>query len=171
MRGWRPGSSAHLPGRGRAWNAPRMRSSLLSALALLAACATTGAPKLDLELLARQVGDTERAFAKTMADRDHAAFATFLSEEAVFFSGPRPLHGKEEVAGYWRRFFEKPAAPFSWEPAQVEVLPSGQLALTTGPVRDPGGKCIASFTSVWRLEGPGRWRILFDKGCDGCPAP
>ena len=29
-----------------------------------------------------------------MADRDHAAFATFISEEAVFFTGPKPLHGK-----------------------------------------------------------------------------
>jgi len=147
-----------------------MRPSALPVLAILAACATA-APRPDLADLARQVGETERAFAKTMADRDHAAFAAFLSEETIFFSGPRPLHGKQEVAAYWRRFFEKPAAPFSWEPAQVEVLPSGELALTTGPVRDPEGKCVASFTSIWRLEGPGRWRIVFDKGCDVCPNP
>lgn len=149
-----------------------MRPALpVLAVALLAGCATAAAPRPEPSALAGEVAGVERAFAKTMADRDHAAFAAFLSEEAVFFSGPRPLRGKAEVAAHWRRYFEKPAAPFSWEPAQVEVLASGDLALTTGPVRDPEGRCVASFTSVWRREGPGIWRIVFDKGCDGCPKP
>jgi hypothetical protein len=63
-----------------------------------------------------------------------------------------------------------PAAPFSWEPEQVEVLPSGTLAPSTGPVRDPAGKLTGTFTSIWRREGPGRWRILFDMGCPACPS-
>jgi ketosteroid isomerase-like protein len=123
--------------------------------------------------LQRQVADTERAFAKSMADRDHAAFSTFLSDEAVFMSGPQPLRGKARVASAWKRFYEGSTAPFSWQPEQVEVLPSGTLAISSGPVRDPQGKLIATFTSIWRLEAPGVWRIVFDKGndvCD-CPAP
>ena len=36
--------------------------------------------------------DTERAFARTMAMRDHVVFTGFLAEEAVFFSG-RVLRG------------------------------------------------------------------------------
>jgi ketosteroid isomerase-like protein len=124
--------------------------------------------------LQRQVADTERAFAKTMADRDHAAFVTFLSAETVFFTGPKPLHGRQDVADAWKRFYERPEAPFSWEPEQVEVLDSGTLALSSGPVRDPKGKLIATFTSIWRLEAPGVWRIIFDKGnevCDCSKAP
>ena len=121
----------------------------------------------------RDVADTERAFAKSMADRDHAAFASFLSDEAVFLSGPTPLHGKLQVATAWKHFFTGPAAPFSWQPEQVELLQSGTLAISSGPVRDGTGKLIATFTSVWRLEAPGIWRIIFDKGnevCD-CRAP
>ena len=49
---------------------------------------------VDRAVLERQVADTERAFAKTMADRDLAAFSSLLSEETVFFSGPEPLRGK-----------------------------------------------------------------------------
>ncbi|HPA52918.1 MAG TPA: DUF4440 domain-containing protein, partial [Thermoanaerobaculia bacterium] len=60
-------------------------------------------------------------------------------------------------------------APFSWEPALVEVLDSGTLALSTGPVRDPAGKETGTFTSIWRREGPGTWRIVFDKGNPVCP--
>lgn len=137
---------------------------------LVCGCATTSA-RADLEALGRQVRETERAFAKTMADRDFAAFQSFLSEEAVFFSASGALRGKAAVAGRWKRLYEAPQAPFSWEPKEVEVLPSGTLALSSGPVFDPSGKEVASFTSIWRLEGPGTWRIIFDKGCDACPCP
>ena len=133
---------------------------------LLAGCAA--APRPDAAHLKQQVIETEQAFARTMADRDHAAFTSFLSDETVFFSGPTPLRGRAAVAEKWSRFYQKPAAPFSWEPAEVEVLDSGTLALSSGPVRDPGGKLIGTFTSIWRLEAPGTWRIVFDKGCDVC---
>jgi len=121
-------------------------------------------PKLDRVAIEKQVADTERAFAKTMADRNHAAFTTFLSDEAVFFSGPQPLRGKQAVADWWKRFYEKPNAPFSWKPDRVEALESGTLALSTGPVFDPNGKCIGRFSSIWRQEAPGVWHIVFDKG-------
>jgi ketosteroid isomerase-like protein len=114
------------------------------------------------------VADTERAFAKTMADRDHVAFAAFLSDEAVFFTGPNPLHGKVEVAAAWKRFYERPQAPFSWQPEVVEVLDSGTLAISSGPVFDPVGRKFATFTSIWRLEAPGVWRVVFDKGSPEC---
>lgn len=118
----------------------------------------------DRAAIERQVADTERAFAKTMADRDLAGFSRFLSEETVFFSGPEPLRGKAAVTAFWKRFYDKPAAPFSWRPDRVEALDSGTLALSTGPVLDPAGQCIGRFTSIWRLESPGVWRIVFDKG-------
>jgi ketosteroid isomerase-like protein len=142
-------------------------SCLMLCGSLLAACnsvPTTPAKPVDRAALERQVTDTELAFAKTMADRDLAAFNSFLSEETVFFSGPTPLRGKAAVTGFWKRFYEKPAAPFSWRPDKVEALDSGTLALSTGPVFDPAGKCIGRFTSIWRQEAPGMWKIVFDKG-------
>jgi ketosteroid isomerase-like protein len=135
-------------------------------VALLAGCAAPQAP--DRAVLSQQVADTERAFAKTMADRDAKAFATFIAEETVFFNAKGPVRGKAAVVADWQRFFVAPKAPFAWEPRDVEVLPSGTLALTSGPVYAPDGKVVASFTSIWRLEAPGVWRIVFDKGCD-CP--
>lgn len=116
-----------------------------------------------------QVANTERAFAATMKARDHAAFASFLADETVFFQGPgRPLHGKDAVVKDWKRFYEKAEAPFSWEPDEVEVLASGTLAISTGPVYDPKGKLISRFSSIWRQEAPGVWKIVFDRGSDVC---
>lgn len=132
---------------------------------------TVSAQRPDPGQLRQQVEDTERAFAATMADRDHNAFTSFLSEETVFFSGEAPLRGKQQVADAWKPYFEGPDAPFSWEPQQVEVLDSGTLALSSGPVLDPDGKLIATFTSIWRLDASGNWRIIFDKGNRACDVP
>jgi ketosteroid isomerase-like protein len=118
-----------------------------------------------------QVRETERAFARTMAARDHAAFSSFLSEEAIFLGRSAVLRGKRAVAEGWRGYFEGARAPFSWKPERVEVLDSGTLALSTGPVFDPDGKRVGTFSSVWRREADGRWRIVLDNGCPPCPCP
>lgn len=112
----------------------------------------------------QQVFAAERAFAKSMADRDASAFATHVSDEAIFFNGTGVLRGKKEVIAGWSQFFKDKTAPFTWEPDRVEVLQSGTLALSTGLVRDPAGKVIGRFNSIWRREAPGVWRIVFDKG-------
>ena len=149
-----------------------MRQTLctLALFAILFGCPLAASPA-DTAELKRQVLQTERAFARTMAVRDHAAFVSFVSAEAVFFSGTTPLRGRQAVANRWKAYYEKPDAPFSWEPETVEVLDSGTLALSTGPVRDPAGKIIGTFTSIWRLEEPGKWRIIFDKGNPVCDKP
>ena len=56
-------------------------------------------------------------------------------------------------------------------PAIVVVLDSGTLALSSGPVFDPAGQQVATFTSIWRREAKGVWRIVFDKGNQVCPPP
>lgn len=115
----------------------------------------------------QQVEQTERAFARSMAERNLEAFASFVSEEAVFFGDRGPLRGRQAVRDGWAPYFATPAAPFSWEPDQVEVLPSGTLAFSSGPVRNAAGAVIARFNSVWRLEQvvpQPVWRVVFDKG-------
>ncbi|MDH3901613.1 MAG: nuclear transport factor 2 family protein [Xanthomonadales bacterium] len=121
--------------------------------------------------LRQTVEETERAFADTMAQRDFEKFKTFLAEEAVFFSGEAVLRGKQQIADAWEAYFKEPQAPFSWEPKSVEVLESGALAWSTGPVYDPEGKEVATFNSVWRLDAAHQWRIVFDKGNTVCNCP
>jgi ketosteroid isomerase-like protein len=122
------------------------------------------------EDLASQVRATEAAFAKTMADRDHAAFLTFLSEEAVFVGPSRVLRGKKAVGEGWKPFYEGAEPPFSWKPDRVEVIESGTLALSSGPVFDPQGRRVGTFNSVWRREKKG-WKIVLDNGCPPCEQP
>jgi ketosteroid isomerase-like protein len=146
----------------------RRRTAIAASLsALSVGCAATAPARTRAELV-RQVTEAEFAFAKTMHDRDYAAFLRFVADDAVFLNGGKPLRGRTEIADYWKRFYISPSAPFSWRPDLVEVLESGGLAQSIGPVSAPNGKVIARFYSTWRLEPDGRWRIVLDDGYDVC---
>jgi len=140
---------------------------IVVAFGLLSAVPAWAAP----EQARAQVWAAELAFARTMANRNLLAFGEFIADEAIFFSGAATLQGKAKITEGWTPFFTSADAPFSWEPDQVEVLASGALALSTGPVRDPSGKIIARFNSIWRLEAPNVWRVVFDKGSPPSPGP
>jgi len=120
--------------------------------------------------LQQQVFQIETAFAKTMADRDFEAFKSYLSKEAIFLSGKNPRRGIEQISEQWKKYFEEQSAPFSWKPEVVQVLESGKLAISTGPVFNSKGKLFSYYTSTWRLEDDGKWRIVFDKGNKACLA-
>jgi ketosteroid isomerase-like protein len=145
---------------------------LIAIALLLAGCATTPATRPRQARSAapaagtsatQQVIAAERALAKSMADRNFRAFTALLSSEAIFFNGNTVMHGPSEVGAAWQPYFKGSRAPFAWQPDHVEVLPSGQLALSTGPVY-MGGQVVGRFNSIWRLEANGAWRIVFDKG-------
>jgi len=131
---------------------------------------TAGGEGADLTALEAEVRAAEQAFAKTMADRDHAAFVSHLAEDAVFVGG-KLLRGREAVAAGWKPYYEGLQAPFSWAPELVVVNAGGTLALSSGPVHDPSGKRVGTFNSTWRLDPDGSWRVVFDKGCPPCACP
>ena len=142
-------------------------AKLLTSLVLLAALA--GAARAETpDELTRQVRDSENAFAATMAQRDLHAFASFVADDAVFFGSQSALRGKDAVVAGWKALYEGQEAPFSWRSESVEVLASGTLAHSSGPVLDPQGNRVGTFNSIWRRDAAGRWKVVFDKGCDAC---
>ena len=115
-----------------------------------------------------EVFAAESLFARTMQTRDYTAFKTYIADEAIFFGGRGTMRGKAAILAGWKQFFDSPKAPFSWRPETVEVLQSGTLAHSSGPVTLSNGKSVGTFNSIWRLEPDNQWRIVFDKGCDVC---
>jgi ketosteroid isomerase-like protein len=136
----------------------------------LAAGMSPAADLATLDTLTQQVRDTEIAFARTMADRDLQAFSRFLAHDAVFVAKP-VSRGSAAIVAAWKEYFDGAQAPFSWSPDQVEVLDSGKLALSSGPVLNPKGERVGTYTSVWRHERDGQWRIVLDHGCPHCRCP
>lgn len=137
---------------------------------LLLALMTLAAPVAfaeDLAALTEQVRATEIAFAKTLADRDVKAFRALIAADVIWLAD-QPLRGPDQVLTRWQKFFDAPQPPFSWRPEIIEVQQGGKLALSTGPVLSPAGKRIGTYTSIWRRESTGVWKIIFDRGCPVC---
>ena len=148
-----------------------MRRIALLLVVVVIASLAGGVSAQSTDLLSQQVREAERAFAGSMATRDFAAFTALVADDAVFFGGRGSQRGKAAVLAGWKGFFDQPQAPFSWESETVEVLSSGTLGLSSGPVKDPNGKQTGVFNSIWRREADGRWRVVFDKGCQVCDCP
>ena len=109
------------------------------AFTLLAMAMALPAPAHEsLAALTEQVRAAGTAFAKTMADRDLAAFQRFLAPDAVFVEDPI-VRGAEAIAAAWREYFTGAAAPFTWAPDTIAVLDSGRLALSSGSVLGQDG--------------------------------
>jgi ketosteroid isomerase-like protein len=142
-----------------------MKNPLVVFLLLCASCGAAVAE--DLAALAEQVRATEIAFAKTLADRDVKAFRSMIAPDVIWLAD-QPLRGPDQVLTRWQKFFDAPQPPFSWSPGIVEVQAGGKLALSTGPVVDAAGKRVATYTSIWRREPSGDWKIIFDRGSPDC---
>lgn len=150
----------------------RKRITLIAWIATIVALPVAMAKSpVDLTKLQADLRAAETAFAKTMADRDHAAFSRFISDEAVFFGRNGEIRGREAVVEAWAPLFEGKDPPFSWRPEVAVVVESGGLGLTSGPVLDPEGKQTGTFNSTWRREKDGSWKVVFDKGCPPCGTP
>lgn len=141
------------------------RAILLCAAAALAGCAQ--AP-LDLTGLSEQVRASEIAFSAAMAARDFQAFSNWIADDATFINGGSPLRGKAAVLSHWERFFKSPTAPFTWKPQIVEILSTGQLAYSEGPVSLPDGTVATRYFSTWRRDPSGAWKVVFDNGYPTC---
>jgi len=148
-----------------------MRHALLACVLLpaaLHASAATLPSAAELAAVAAEVKASEIAFARTMADRKLDDFTGFVAEDAVF-NGRTAQIGRAAVVEAWKRFFAAPQAPFSWAPDAVAPTADGRYAISTGLVHDPAGKVTGRFTSIWRKDADGHWRVVADQGVDaGC---
>ena len=147
---------------------PALIACALSLLAFKTLAATLPTPA-ELAANAADVKAAEIAFAKTMADRKLDRFGDFVAEDAVF-NGRTVQIGHAAVLQAWKAYFDAPQPPFSWAPDAIAPTADGRYALSTGLVHDTAGKLIGRFTSIWRKDADGHWRVVADQGVGvDCP--
>ena len=110
---------------------------------------------------ADEVRAAETAFAKAFADRDQAKFFSMVADDATFI-GRTTQVGKSEVIKTWSNFFKDSTPPFSWGPEKVHVNAAGDLGISIGPVKDPQGKHVSNYSSIWQKQADGTWKVIFD---------
>jgi ketosteroid isomerase-like protein len=145
-----------------------MRTAAI-AIAILVAVWRTGAqvPEPLPEALTQMI-ETERAFAaRALVIGWKDAFLEYFSLSAVGFADGQPGSAREQLA-------KNPDPPkdlqLIWEPRFGDVAASGELGYLTGPVRnvrasrDGGKPRFSNYTSVWKRQKDGSFRVVMDVG-------
>lgn len=144
--------------------------SRVTALLVMLIAAGVAAAQDETEALRQAVTCAEIDFSLAVENRDAAAFAELIHPDARFVGGG--VHrGRDAVVTAWSPFFEDGGPRLTWRPMIVEVLASGDLALSRGPYRlqttDENGVTTeqwGTFNSTWQRQGDGTWQVVFDAG-------
>lgn len=117
-----------------------------------------------------EVRCAEIRFSLAVEARDLQAFRSLLDPDARF-AGDQVQRGPEAITAAWAPFFLPDGPRIAWRPRIVEVLESGDIALTRGPYRletrgENGDPVVrwGTFNSIWRRGTDGSWRVVFDAG-------
>ena len=120
--------------------------------------------------LADEVRCREVGFSQSVETQDRERFASFIDPDARFV-GNKVDRSREAIAEAWAVFFTGDLPLIKWRPQFIEVLESGDLALSRGPYRiidknEQGEvkEAWGTYNSVWRLNADGEWLIVFDAG-------
>ena len=146
----------------------------LATLALWSTAASASGATSSADSLRCEVWQRELGFARSVADHDPVAFASFLAANAAFGVSREPTIGREAVTREWQGIIDGSALKLEWYPIVVTLGGDGRTAYSSGPAlyQDPktGAYRHGRYGSVWQREADGEWRLIFDDGIRPEPA-
>jgi ketosteroid isomerase-like protein len=123
-----------------------------------------------------QLYDLEAHFAKDVAERGGAAFASWFADDGVALgNGAAPLIGKVAIAksANW----SPKDYQLTWTPTDAMMGPSGDMGYTWGHFeghsKDANGNPVVTsgrYMTVWRREPDGNWKVVLDAGANDAPS-
>ena len=156
----------------------RVRNERLAAAAAVAMTYAAGAAAAEDPGVAEAVRAADRALAKVACSDKHleAFVASWEPSGSVMMANAPVATGTEAVRAAFAPFFALPGSHCGWEPKEVVVARSGELAYSTGAYSngytDPQSRAVedrGSYLTVWRKDARGQWRVAFDTAVSGLP--
>ncbi|MDJ0701462.1 MAG: nuclear transport factor 2 family protein [Woeseiaceae bacterium] len=148
----------------------RLPIRTLALVTLVAFAGNSAASETDAK---QAVRCAEIRFSESAENRNIEQFEAFIHPDARFI-GQTVLHGPESIVAAWAVFFQADGPAIRWRPEFVEVLESGDLAMTRGPYLvtsvDANGAENHEwgvFNSVWKRSQDANWKVAFDAGMPG----
>jgi ketosteroid isomerase-like protein len=135
--------------------------------------ATTKPPKKDVDALLA----ADAAWLRAYQSKDAAAAAAFYDKQGAMLAPNRPLlTGEKKIAEFIAKSFELRDYEIHWQPNKAEVARSGELGYTSGTYemryRPSRGKLFldkGKYLMVWKKQGDGSWKVLFDMSNSDLP--
>ncbi len=121
--------------------------------------------------------DLEARFAKDVAARGGAAFASWFAEDGVVLSnGKAPVVGRAAIdqSAQW----DPKAYQLTWTPTDARMSASGDMGYTWGHFEghstDANGNpqtTTGRYITIWQKQPDGSWKVTLDAGADEPAAP
>ena len=108
----------------------------------------------------------DQAFSAAAVAHDAAAFAHLVAADAVFV-GPRGVQaGAAAVCNDWAPLLARGGPTLAWAPDAARSSGAGDLVMTRGSYTftpaNGGPASTGRYVTVWRREGDGKLRAMFD---------
>lgn len=139
---------------------------VLPVLSLLVASALT---QQSVSLALTGLANAERAFAKMSVEKGiRDSFIANFADDGINFT-PHPTNTREAYS-------KRPAPPspppitLNWSPVYGDIAQSGELGYTTGPFlitdNSPAKRPAqhGMYSSIWKKQADGSWKVLVDLG-------
>lgn len=119
--------------------------------------------------------DLEAQFAKDVAARGGAAFATWFADDGVILgNGASPVVGN--VAIVKSATWSPKDYQLTWTPTDAAMGPSGDTGYTWGHFeghsKDANGNPVTTtgrYITIWRKQPDGSWKVVLDAGANEPP--
>ena len=126
--------------------------------------------KVDTKAEAEKLMQLSKEWSKTASTGDVSKTVSYWADDAVLMSAGQPvLKGKEAIKKMVEESFKIPGFRISWEPQNVVVSESGDMAYiiensqvaypdSTGKSMIQNNKAV----SIWRKQADGSWKNVVD---------
>jgi uncharacterized protein (TIGR02246 family) len=124
------------------------------------------------------IRDLDAQWSKTAAANDLDGTVSYYGDDAsVLPPNSAIATGKQAIRTAWTTLLV-PGASVSWQPSNVEVSRSGDLAYSMGSyessMKDSRGKSVADhgkYVEVWKKQADGKWKTVVDIFNSDLPTP
>ncbi len=157
-----------------------MKRSHLLALAMtiwVVGCAPESGEPIDLDAERLAILEADRAWSETPPDVE--AFVSVFADGGRFLPPEAPeAHSREAIQEAVSGMFSLPGFSLSWSPNFAGVSQAGDLGYSIGAFEftadDAEGNPVTrngKYTSVWRKQEDGQWKVVSDTPNFDSPAP
>ena len=157
-----------------------MKTSHLFALTmaiLVIGCAPESGEPIDLDAERLAILDADRAWSETPPDVE--AFVSVFADGGRFLPPEAPeAHSREDIQKTASELFSLPGFSVSWSPNFAGVSQAGDLGYSIGTfeltVDDAEGNPVTrngKYTTVWRKQEDGQWKVVSDTFNFNSPIP
>ncbi len=157
-----------------------MKTSHLIALTmtiLVVGCAPESGETIDLDAERLAILDADRAWSETPPEVE--AFVSVFADGGRFLPPEAPeAHSREDIQKTASGLFSLPGFSVSWSPNFAGVSQAGDLGYSIGTfeltVDDAEGNPVTrngKYTTVWRKQEDGQWKVVSDTFNFNSPIP